>query len=59
MARWLIKVSGMLMPLYSLLQKKLLVAEYLQMDKTLGPKFLKKMETRQQVRAICGLGINR
>lgn len=34
MARWLIKVSDQLIPLYNLLQEKLLESSYLQMDET-------------------------
>lgn len=34
MARWLIKVSEQLVPLYNLLQEKLLESSYLQMDET-------------------------
>ena len=35
MARWLIKVSYQLVPLYNLLQEKLLESDYLQMDETI------------------------
>lgn len=34
MARWLVKVSDQLVPLYNLLQEKLLESSYLQMDET-------------------------